>query len=158
MDIKYIIVQAGGRGSRLGYLTENKPKCLVTVGNRPMLFHLFEKYPDKKFIIIGDYKYDVLEKYLETFAEADFQLVNASGHKGTCSGLAEAAGLVPGNTPFMLIWSDLVLADSYAFPEDNGNMKMVYLKKKFLKNMVLQGISYLWIKQCLTGCQKMVNL
>ena len=71
MDIKYIIVQAGGRGSRLGYLTENKPKCLVTVGNRQMLFHLFEKYPDKKFIIIGDYKYDVLEKYLETFAEAD---------------------------------------------------------------------------------------
>lgn len=121
MDIKYIIVQAGGRGSRLGYLTENKPKCLVTVGNRPMLFHLFEKYPDKKFIIIGDYKYDVLEKYLETFAEADFQLVNASGHKGTCSGLAEAAGLMPGNTPFMLIWSDLVLADRYAFPEDNGN-------------------------------------
>lgn len=121
VDIKYIIVQAGGRGSRLGYLTENKPKCLVTVGNRPMLFHLFEKYPDKKFIIIGDYKYDVLEKYLGTFAEADFQLVNASGHKGTCSGLAEAAGLVPEGTPFMLIWSDLVLADSYSFPEEDGN-------------------------------------
>ena len=53
---KYIVVQAGGRGSRLGYLTDNRPKCLVPVENKPMLFHLFDRYIDKKFIIIGDYK------------------------------------------------------------------------------------------------------
>ena len=55
-----MIVQAGGRGSRMELLTRNKPKALVPVDNRPILFHLFEKYPDKKFIIIGDYQYDVL--------------------------------------------------------------------------------------------------
>ena len=50
MDCEYIIVQAGGKGTRMGYLTANKPKCLVSVNKMPVLFHLFNKYPDKKFI------------------------------------------------------------------------------------------------------------
>lgn len=68
MSFEYVVVQAGGRGSRMGTLTANKPKALVTVDNLPIIFHLFKKYPDKKFIIIGDYKSDVLEKYLSAFA------------------------------------------------------------------------------------------
>lgn len=58
----YIIVQAGGRGSRLEYLTRNKPKALVSVENLPMLFHLFRKYKDKRFIVIADYKKEVLRE------------------------------------------------------------------------------------------------
>lgn len=56
--MEYIVVQAGGKGTRLGYLTRNKPKALVPVENLPMIFHLFRKYPDKKFVIIGDYHKD----------------------------------------------------------------------------------------------------
>ena len=67
--VQYIIVQAGGRGSRMEALTANKPKALVSIENLPMIFHLFHKFPDKKFIIIGDYKYDVLEKYLRTYRD-----------------------------------------------------------------------------------------
>ena len=75
-----IIVQAGGKGTRLKHLTENRPKCLVPVHNKPMLFHLFDKYPDKEFIIIGDYKYDVLKKYLETFAKnINYKIIKARG-------------------------------------------------------------------------------
>ncbi len=68
MDLKYVVVQAGGKGSRMERLTRNKPKALVPVNNLPMIFHLFKKFSDKKFIIIGDYKFDVLKKYLYTFA------------------------------------------------------------------------------------------
>ena len=67
MDLNYIIVQAGGKGSRMERLTRNKPKALVPVNNLPMIFHLFKKFPDKKFIIIGDYKFDVLKRYLQEF-------------------------------------------------------------------------------------------
>ena len=28
-DIKYVIIQAGGKGIRMGRYAENKPKCLV---------------------------------------------------------------------------------------------------------------------------------
>ena len=51
--MEYIIVQAGGKGTRLEHLTANKPKALVPVGNLPMLFHLFRRYPDKRFVVIA---------------------------------------------------------------------------------------------------------
>ena len=36
----YVVVQAGGKGTRLETLTANKPKALVPVDNLPMIFHL----------------------------------------------------------------------------------------------------------------------
>ena len=85
MKPEYIIVQAGGKGTRLGYLTKNKPKALVPIENLPMLFHLFRKYPDSKYIIIGDYKYEVLKRYLAAFATLDYQMVCATKEGGTCA-------------------------------------------------------------------------
>ena len=43
MEIPYIIVQAGGKGTRMQKLTRNKPKALVPVQNLPMIFYLFRK-------------------------------------------------------------------------------------------------------------------
>ncbi len=114
MDFQYIIVQAGGKGTRMQHLTHNKPKALVPVNNLPIIFHLFRKYPDKKFIIIGDYKCDVLEKYLAAFAEVDYKVVNASRYTGTCAGLKLALEKIPASEPFMLIWSDLILPEEFS--------------------------------------------
>ncbi len=114
MDFQYIIVQAGGKGTRMQHLTRNKPKALVPVNNLPIIFHLFRKYPDKKFIVIGDYKCEVLEKYLAAFAEVDYAVVNASGHTGTCAGLKQSLAILPSNEPFMLIWSDLILPEDFS--------------------------------------------
>ena len=55
-----IIIQAGGKGTRLEWLTRNKPKCLVPVNNLPIIFYAFKKFPDAEFTIIADYKTDVL--------------------------------------------------------------------------------------------------
>lgn len=117
MEVRYIIVQAGGKGTRMKQLTHNKPKALVPVQNLPVLFHLFRKYPEKKYVIIGDYKYDVLKRYLEAFADVDYQLVDAGGRQGTCGGIQDALSCIPEGEPFMLIWSDLILPDEYQMPE-----------------------------------------
>ncbi|HKO26302.1 MAG TPA: sugar phosphate nucleotidyltransferase, partial [Solirubrobacteraceae bacterium] len=61
--VDYIVVQAGGKGTRLEHLTTNKPKALVPVENLPMVFHLFRKFPDKRFIVIADYHREVLREY-----------------------------------------------------------------------------------------------
>lgn len=111
----YIIVQAGGKGTRLKYLTENKPKALVPVDNLPMLFHLFRKYPDKKFVIIADYKKEVMREYLDVFAGIKYNIVDALG-QGTCAGIKQAIDLIPYNEPFMLVWSDLILPDGLQLP------------------------------------------
>ncbi len=121
MNTDYIIVQAGGKGTRMEKLTVNKPKALVPVNNLPMIFHLFRKFPDKKFIIIGDYKYDVLEKYLNAFADVDFKMADGRKNKGTCSGISEALEMVPDNKSFMLIWCDIVLSEEFSLPVIDDN-------------------------------------
>ena len=120
MKIDYIIVQAGGKGTRLGHLTANKPKALVPINNLPMLFHLFRQFPKAKFVIIADYKADVMHRYLNAFADVQYLIVDAHG-QGTCAGISEAAEKIPKEEPFMLIWSDLVLPETFSFPEEEGN-------------------------------------
>ena len=115
--MEYIIVQAGGKGTRLEYLTGNKPKALVSVDNLPMIFYLFRRYPDKRFVIIADYKKEVMREYLDTFADIKYQVVDASG-TGTCAGVKQAIDLLPAYAPFMLVWSDLILPDGFMLPEE----------------------------------------
>lgn len=122
MKTDYVIVQAGGKGSRMESLTRNKPKALVPIENLPMIFHLFRKYPDKKYIIIGDYKYDVLERYLKEFAEVDYKMVRGTGHRGTCAGMADALEKIPEGERFLLIWCDLVLPEDYDLPGCDNNI------------------------------------
>ena len=114
-----IIIQAGGRGSRLRNYTWNKPKCLVAVNNKPILYHLFDKFPKAEFIIIGDYKLDVLKKYLKALnPKVCYALIKTCG-SGTISGLNDALKRVPENEKFLLIWSDLVFNDKLKVPKTN---------------------------------------
>lgn len=124
--MEYIIVQAGGKGTRLGYLTKNKPKALVPVHNLPMLFHLFRRYPKKKFVIIADYHREALREYLSCFAEVKYQVVEAEG-TGTCSGIRRALELIPSGEAFMLIWSDLILPEGLELPDMEGTSAKDYI-------------------------------
>ncbi len=117
----YIVVQAGGKGTRLKHLTKNKPKALVPVENLPMIFHLFRNYPDKKYVIIADHKKETMRAYLSAFAEVKYQVVDAQG-TGTCAGIVQAMELLPEQEPFMLIWSDLIMTKDFKLPAayENG--------------------------------------
>ena len=116
-----IIVQAGGRGTRLEGLTRNKPKCLVPVNNLPIIFYLFKQYPKAEFKIISDYKIDVLKKYLEIFgSEYSYEIVEAK-KKGTISGIKEAIDSYENDEQFMIVWCDLILDSSFVIPNDGSN-------------------------------------
>lgn len=107
-NIKFIIIQAGGKGTRLEHLTYNKPKCLVSIAGKPILFHTFKSFKNAKFLIIADYKKEILKKYLKIFApDINYQIVNTQ-ETGTCSGINQALKLIPAKTPFVLTWSDLL--------------------------------------------------
>lgn len=115
----YVIVQAGGRGGRLRHHTWNKPKCLVSVNGKPILYHLFDKFPLAKFIVIGDYLYEQLDKYLQVNPPTvDYTLIQTA-EKGTSSGIDDALKKIPHDTPFVLTWSDLIIDDLPAFPSSD---------------------------------------
>jgi len=113
----HIIVQAGGRGSRLRHHTWNKPKCLVSVRGKPLLYHLFDKFPQAHFHIIGDYLFDQLEKYLQTNDPGvEYTLIHSSD-KGTCSGISSALESIPKDSELILTWSDLIINSLPSWPE-----------------------------------------
>ena len=116
--MQHIIIQAGGKGTRLEGLTKNKPKCLVPYDNAPLIFHLFRKFPQAKFTIIADYKIEILQKYLAIFAKNyNYKILNAKG-EGTISGLGEAIRDFDENEPFMVIWCDLILSHKFELPSE----------------------------------------
>lgn len=116
MSQLHVIVQAGGRGSRLRHHTWNKPKCLVSVLGKPILYHLFDKFPDARFVIIGDYLYEQLEKYLIMNPPSISYSLLRSGEKGTAAGIAAALNTVPAEAPLVLTWSDLIIHSQPLWP------------------------------------------
>lgn len=116
-----IIIQAGGKGSRLEWLTHNKPKCLVPVNNLPIIFYILKKFPNAEFKIISDYKSDVLKRYLNVFAsEYNYEII-VTEKSGTASGIKSALQSFSDKEPFMLIWCDLILSDDFEIPLESDN-------------------------------------
>jgi len=104
-----IIVQAGGRGSRLRHHTWNKPKCLVSIDNNPILYSLFDVYPESSFYIISDYKISSLRSYLlANPPSVNVTVIEASG-SGTASGISTAAKSISPQAPVLLMWSDILI-------------------------------------------------
>lgn len=68
MDIKKMtaVILAGGRGSRISEESIVRPKPMVTIGNKPILWHImkiYSYYGVKRFIICCGYKGEYIKKY-----------------------------------------------------------------------------------------------
>ena len=113
-----VIVQAGGRGSRLRHHTWNKPKCLVSIDGKPILYHLFDKFNECDFVIIGDYYFDTLKSYLEVNPPSVKYNLLKSKHKGTLSGIKESLYDIDDDESILLIWSDLILESPIEIKSD----------------------------------------
>lgn len=109
-DIQTVIVQTGGRGSRLGSLTNNRPKCLLSVDGKPLLSRISECFPGAQVVVIGDYQYEALKEYLSVLGTVrDYRLVRAEG-SGDVAGIDVALRATP-DGPHALVWSDLLLGE-----------------------------------------------
>jgi glucose-1-phosphate cytidylyltransferase len=61
-----VVILAGGLGTRLAEETEIKPKPMVEIGGRPILWHIMKHYAHygfKEFYIALGYKGDVIKRY-----------------------------------------------------------------------------------------------
>lgn len=126
-----VAILAGGVGSRLSEETEVKPKPMVEIGGRPILWHImmhYAYYGFKDFVIALGYKGEVIKKYM-----VDYCSLNSNLKVNLRSGTVEMNGgyrpdwnvelidtgiptntggrikrLAPylGNETFMLTWGD----------------------------------------------------
>lgn len=110
--MKNVIIQAGGKGTRLGKLTKNKPKALVSVNAKPLIFYNIEKFKNSRIFIIMDYKDKIFRDYLNTFVDKGISYETiVTRNSGTVAGIGEALELIPDNEKILLLWSDLIVDD-----------------------------------------------
>lgn len=122
-EIEHLIVQAGGKGTRLGYLTEHKPKVLVSIFGLPLLYHFGHSFSKAVIYVIGENKYDVLEKYLKIYPPRFKHYLMRSSGNGTCQGLQKAreTAMKNGAKHFAITWCDLHFSKEVEIPDMTRN-------------------------------------
>ncbi|MBQ1942991.1 MAG: glucose-1-phosphate cytidylyltransferase [Clostridia bacterium] len=65
------VILAGGKGTRISEESMFKPKPMITIGDKPILWHImksYAKYGVTEFIICGGYKQNVIKEYFNNYA------------------------------------------------------------------------------------------
>ena len=63
-----VIILAGGLGTRISEETENKPKPMVLINDKPLIWHLMNIFASQgymEFIIATGYRGDVIQKWVD---------------------------------------------------------------------------------------------
>jgi len=75
-----VVILCGGKGTRLREETELKPKPMVEIGGRPILWHIMKYYSHfgfSRFILALGYKGEQIKKYFYdySFTSSDFTII-----------------------------------------------------------------------------------
>jgi glucose-1-phosphate cytidylyltransferase len=68
-----VIILAGGLGTRISEETSNKPKPMVEIAGKPMLWHIMSIFSGQgfdEFVIAAGYKFEVIEKWVQALKES----------------------------------------------------------------------------------------
>ena len=146
-----VAILAGGVGSRLAEETEIKPKPMVEVGGKPILWHImkhYDRYGHREFSIALGYKGEVIKRYMIDYCSLESDLtVNLrdgtlsrhDGHREDWSvrlvdtgqttatgGRIKRLGSYLRPETFLLTWgdgvSDVNLADLVSFHKSHGKL------------------------------------
>jgi glucose-1-phosphate cytidylyltransferase len=80
-----VVILAGGLGTRLSEYTESIPKPMVTIGGKPILWHImntYAKFSHKDFYIAAGYKSALIKDYFLKYRElnSDFTIDLSNGN------------------------------------------------------------------------------
>ncbi len=65
------VILAGGLGTRLAEETESRPKPMVEIGNRPILWHIMQHYARywvTEFVVALGYKSETVKRYFQDYS------------------------------------------------------------------------------------------
>jgi hypothetical protein len=128
--IKNVIIQAGGDGQRAGKYAKNKPKCLISVGGKPLLFHICDYFPQAQILVNiteNTKNHIALRNFLDL--HTDYQkrisliLVPEKG-SGDGAFLGDLLGMCSGNA--LICWSDIL----FKLPDFDESSNVVFLTDK----------------------------
>lgn len=104
-----VAILAGGKGSRIMEETRVRPKAMVEIGGKPIIWHIMKHYSHhgfKDFIIALGYKGDVIRTQLPDHCDKDWSVEYVDTGTDTLTG-GRVKRLAPYlNETFMLTWCD----------------------------------------------------
>jgi len=89
-DMKVVIL-AGGKGTRLAEETAVRPKPMVEIGGKPVLWHIMQVYAAhgfNEFLIACGYKGEIIKEYFHNFSihSSDYFIDLATGERTVING------------------------------------------------------------------------
>jgi glucose-1-phosphate cytidylyltransferase len=105
-----VVILCGGKGTRLGEMTDMVPKPMVDVGGRPILWHIMKHYAHyghDEFILALGYKGEEIRRYFSDFKDEPWKihLVDTGEEALTGNRIQRVANLVGGRV-FMMTYGD----------------------------------------------------
>jgi glucose-1-phosphate cytidylyltransferase len=109
-----VVILAGGLGTRLAEETGARPKPMVEIGDKPILWHIIKIYSTfgfKDFIICGGYKSDYIKNWIDNLTEEEKQGFNSielidTGNDSMTGGRVKRIQNYINNESFMLTYGD----------------------------------------------------
>ena len=103
------VILAGGRGTRLVEETKSKPKPMVKIGDKPILWHImkiFSYYDINEFVLCCGYKYEIIKEYFENISENWSVEVVDTGLDTMTGGRIKRIEKYINNEKFFLLYGD----------------------------------------------------
>jgi len=117
------VVLAAGKGTRLRPLTEDKPKGMVEVDDKPLLTHCFEQLAelgaDEFVVVVGYMKESIIEHYGDSFDGIPITYTHQREQKGLAHALLMVEEHI--DDDFMLMLGDNIF---------NANLKDVVRRQR----------------------------
>ena len=110
-DITAVIL-AGGRGTRLAELTRLKPKPLIKIGSKPIIWHImkiYSFYGINKFIICLGFKGNLIKKELSRYRNSEnwnINFVNTGANTMTGGRIKKVKNFVKNDKFFCVSYGD----------------------------------------------------
>lgn len=112
----WVVIMAGGLGTRLGDLTRHIPKPMLEVNGKPMLLHIIERFKAHgfvKFFLCVNYKSDVIENYFGDGNKYGVQIkyTRETKRMGTAGALSLIEEKI--EKPFFVVNGDVITSINY---------------------------------------------
>lgn len=118
---EWVVIMAGGLGSRLSELTRETPKPMLRVGSRPILETIVRRFVDqgfRNFYLAVNYKAEQIEAHFGDGTELNIRVEYLREEKRM--GTAGALSLLPArpSKPFIVTNADLLTKENYGYMLD----------------------------------------
>lgn len=132
----WVVIMAGGLGTRLGELTKDIPKPMLKVGTKPMIEHIIDMFVSHgftKFMLSVNYKAEIIKEYFGDGSKFGIEVKYLEEKKRLGTGGALSLIDIELNEPFFVTNGDVLSSLDYekllAYHKEKNSIATMCIRK-----------------------------